>query len=108
MEYSKNYYSIKEVAKIFEIKESNIRYWESQFEQLTPKRSSTGIRKYTPQNIELLKKIHLLVKVQKMSIEGAKESLKNKPQPPNSKEEIISQLSDIREFLADLKSQISE
>lgn len=108
MEYTKNYYSIKEVAQEFKVKESNIRYWESQFEQLSPKRSSTGIRKYTPQNIEIIKEIHYLLKIQKMSIEGAKKALKENPNKTNNKKDLILQLTDIRTFLENLKDEISK
>lgn len=108
MEYTKNYYSIKEVAQKFDVKESNIRYWETQFEQLNPKRSSTGIRKYTPQNIEVIKSIHYLLKIKKMSIEGAKQALKEQNRKSSNKNDLITQLTDIRSFLENLRNEISK
>ena len=52
MNLDKQYYSIKEVADLFKVNPSKLRYWETQFPHLLPKRTGKGIRKYTPVDIE--------------------------------------------------------
>ena len=59
----KIYYSIKEVAAMFDVKESLLRYWETQFPHLKPKTTGNKIRQYTDKDIEQIKLIYNLVKV---------------------------------------------
>ena len=81
-ELTKRYYSIGEVAKMFEESPSLLRYWESIFTDLNPKKRSNGIRQYTVKDIQLIEEIHLLVKGKGLyTLEGAKEGLKDTPQP---------------------------
>ncbi len=69
------YYSIGEVSNILDVKESTLRYWEKEFDQLKPKRSDSNRRVYSNDDIEMIKKImHLLVDM-KYTIAGAKEEL---------------------------------
>ena len=65
----KRYYSIGEVAEAFDVNTSLIRYWETEFSILNPKKNSKGNRKFTTQDIENLKHVYFLVK------EKAKEDL---------------------------------
>ena len=72
----KRYYSIGEVAKAFEVNTSLLRYWEKEFKQIQPQKKSSGIRKYTPTDIENIQLIHHLLKEKGMTLEGAKNHLK--------------------------------
>ena len=56
-EWTKRYYSIGEVAEIFEINASALRFWEKEFPELSPKKNERGVRKYTPENMELIRQI---------------------------------------------------
>jgi DNA-binding transcriptional MerR regulator len=71
----KNYYSIGETAKMFDVRTSHIRFWTVQF-SLKMRTNRKGDRLYTPENIEQLKVIHHLVKEQGFTIAGAKSKLK--------------------------------
>lgn len=106
MELNKQYYIISEVAAYFNVKPSKIRYWESQFPHLAPKRKSSGIRKYTNEDIEKLKVLVELIDVKGMTIEGAKQAINLRGKPKNENQAIINQLLDIREFLQGLKNNL--
>ena len=58
----KLYYSIKEASQILDISESNLRFWEKEFPEVAPKKSSRGIRQYAEKDIEQLRLIKRLVK----------------------------------------------
>lgn len=69
------YYGITEVAALFGISKSCLRYWESEFKQLQPVRKEQGKRKYTERDIETVAQIHKLLKVEGYKIEGARRKL---------------------------------
>jgi DNA-binding transcriptional MerR regulator len=71
----KRYYTIGEVAKAFEVNTSLLRYWEKQFKEIQPKKKTSGVRKYTPQDVENIKLIYHLLKEKGMTIEGTKKSI---------------------------------
>ena len=72
----KLYYSMGEVAEMFDVNQSLIRHWESQFSVLRPKRNKKGNRLFTPQDVENLKRIYHLVKECGMTLEGAKRAMR--------------------------------
>lgn len=72
----KHYYTIGEVGNLLELKPYVIRYWESEFTQLRPRKDDGRIRKYSEENILLLKKIKEMLYTQKYTIEGARQKLK--------------------------------
>jgi DNA-binding transcriptional MerR regulator len=106
MELTKQYYTISEVAAIFQLNPSKIRYWESQFAHLSPKRAVSGIRKYTPADIEKIKVLVNLIHERGMTIEGAKLALNFKGKEKNPHQNIINQLTDIRDFLQGMKADL--
>ncbi len=73
---NKHYYTIGEVGNLLELKPYVIRYWESEFSQLRPRKDDGRIRKYSEDNILLLKKIKEMLYTQKYTIEGARQKLK--------------------------------
>ena len=75
----KLFYSMGEVAEMFDVNASLIRHWESQFSVIRPKRNKKGNRLFSPQDVENLKLIYHLVKERGMTLEGAKKALKQKP-----------------------------
>ena len=103
-EIKKKYYSIGEVSGQLNLNTSLIRYWESEFEVLSPKKNKKGLRKYTKKDIEILKKIQSLLKDDGYTIEGAKKHLKSKVL--NDEIKIISELENIKKKLIDLKRKI--
>ncbi len=106
MDLDKQYYSISEVAALFKVNTSKLRYWEAQFPHLLPKRTGTGIRKYTPVDIEKIKVLVEMIDVKGLTIEGAKQALNNKGAIKNPNQAVINQLTDIRDFLQVLAKEL--
>lgn len=74
----KLYYSISEVAEMFNINQSNLRFWEKEFKQLKPKRNKGNTRFYTNEDIQTIKNIIFLVEEKKLTLDGAKLQLSQK------------------------------
>ncbi|MFD2244799.1 MerR family transcriptional regulator [Pontibacter ruber] len=106
-EIEKQYYTIGEVAAIFEVAPSLIRFWETEFEQLRPKKSKKGNRQYTAKDIENLRSVYHLVKERGFTIQGAKEVLKNKSVQTKDKIDMIQSLEKVRSFLVGIKDQLN-
>ncbi len=102
----KRYYSIGEVAKAFNVNNSLIRFWESEFDVLKPKKNAKGNRKFTPEDIKHLKFIYHLVKERGFTLEGAKTHLKEEKKQALSNFEIISKLEAIKNQLEKIKEQL--
>ena len=95
----KKYYTIGEVANLFGVSTSLIRYWEKHFKQLTPQKTKQGIRKYTISDIEQFKIIYQLVKQQGYTIKGAQEMLRNESYGSSKRHKaLIQTLKEISEF----------
>jgi DNA-binding transcriptional MerR regulator len=107
--FNKLYYSIGEVADIFGVNASLIRFWEKEFDAIKPKKNAKGDRKFTPKDIEIVHRIHDLVKVKGHTLEGAKKAMKLKNRNPDSPVEqddfIVKKLLQIRTDLLNLKIQ---
>ena len=73
----KLYYSISEVARMFDVNESLLRFWEKEFPQLRPKKGGRGIRQYRKEDIETVKLIYHLVKERGMTLPGARQRMKD-------------------------------
>jgi len=73
----KLYYSISEVSKITDIEQYVLRYWETEFDQLSPQKNRAGNRIYTNKDIRLILYIKELLREKKYTIEGAKKILEN-------------------------------
>lgn len=103
----KLYYTIGEVADMFEVNTSLIRFWEKEFSIIQPKKNKKGNRLFTPKDIQNFNKIYDLVKVKGFTLDGAKRELKlRKPKTPEEQtsnlEEIILRLQSIKERLEKL------
>ena len=106
-EIEKQYYTIGEVAAIFDVAPSLIRFWETEFDQLKPKKNKKGNRQYTSKDIEELRSVYHLVKERGFTIQGAKEVMKNKSVQTKDKIEIINSLEKVRSFLVGIKDQLN-
>lgn len=107
MDLTKKYYKIKEVAELVNIPQSTLRYWESEFEQLTPKRNAHNRRYYTPQDIETVRIISFLLKTQGHKIEYAKEQLQNNRKNLSNKLIIIKELTNVKKELQQLLNSLN-
>jgi len=99
----KLYYTIGEVSKMLDVKPSLIRYWESEFTLLNPKKRSNGNRSFTVKDIETLKLIYHLVKEKGYTLDGAKKRLRENRELTEQRFKIVKKLLEIRGFLSDLK-----
>ena len=95
----KLFYSMGEVAEMFDVKPSLLRYWEEQFPALKPHRNKKGNRLYSPQDVELLKTIFHLVKERGLTIEGAKKALRQE-----RKEGTVARTAQLMERLQRIRS----
>jgi DNA-binding transcriptional MerR regulator len=102
----KVYYNIGEISKAFNVNSSLLRFWEKEFKELNPKKKSNGIRKYTNDDIEILKKIYHLLKEKKLTIEGAKVSMSNQKDNLDKYIAIKSKLENIKDELEKIKSKL--
>ncbi len=103
----KRYYSIREVADMFGLNESTLRYWEQEFPYLKPKTSGPAkIRQYQEKDIEQIKLIHNLVKVRGFKLAAAKKIINSNRDGADRKAEVLTRLIDIRADLQALKQQM--
>jgi len=103
----KLYYSIGEVAKMFDANPSQIRYWEKEFPSIKPKKNNKGNRQFTKKDIETIKKIHFLVKDRGMTLDGAKKHLKSHTQEDGvSNFEVIKILQNMKKMVLEIKESL--
>jgi len=102
----KVYYTIGEVAELFEVNASLIRFWEKEFDILKPQKNKKGNRLFTPQDLDNLRIIYHLVKERGFTLQGAKEKLKQNKEDVFNQVEIIDSLNRIKGFLLELKEQM--
>lgn len=105
---TKRYYSISEVAQMFDVNISKLRFWEEQFPTLNPKRDKAGDRKYTPDDITHLEEIVQLIDVEGYTIEGAKRSLEKLRKSKIENKKIIDSLTRLKGFMVELRDSLEE
>jgi DNA-binding transcriptional MerR regulator len=105
-EIEKLYYSIGEVADIFNVAPSLIRFWESEFDIIKPKKNRKGNRQFTREDIDNVRTIYHLVKEKGFTLQGAKEMLRNDGQAVKDKMEMIDSLRSVRNFLVELREKL--
>jgi DNA-binding transcriptional MerR regulator len=84
----KIYFSIAEVADMFKMSQSNLRFWEKEFKQLNPKRNDKGTRFYTHEDIAVIKKIFFLIEEQNLTLAGVKRKLSQRKDDVDKQHEI--------------------
>lgn len=104
----KLFYSMGEVAEMFDVNPSLLRYWEEQFPALKPKRNRKGNRHYTPEDVELLKQIYHLVKERGMRLEGARKALREQRKAGGEfrPAELMERLQQIRALLEQVREDL--
>lgn len=105
-EIQKHYYSIGEVAKMFDVSTSLIRFWEGQFSILKPKKNRKGNRLFTTKDIDNLHAIYHLLRERGYTIEGAKKKLKENKTDVFKQVEIVRSLKKIKQFLLSIKESL--
>ena len=105
-EIEKLFYPIGEVAQMFDVSVSSIRYWEKEFDILKPKKNKKGNRMFTKKDVENLWIIYHLTKERGFTLEGAKKKLRENKTDTIDNIEIISHLKNIRKFLVDFREEL--
>lgn len=103
---SKLYYSIGEVAKMFDVNTSMIRYWENEFDILRPRKNKKGNRLFTERDVRYLHMIYHLTKVKGYTLAGAKMALKDRFDEFEERVMLLSTLDKVRGFLVDLDKEL--
>ena len=103
----KLYYTIGEVSEILGESYSLVRFWTNSFSRyLKTKRNAKGNRLYTQEEIEVLKQIHLLVKVQGMTLDGAAKKMSSDKKAVDGKVKVLESLKSIREQLVEVRKSL--
>ena len=103
---TKLYYTIGDVSDMFSVNDSTLRYWETEFSQLKPKKNRKGDRRYTKKDIVIIDKIYTLLKVRGFTLKGAKEELKVQIKEENQKNKVITRLKRIKKGLEKIKDEL--
>lgn len=106
VQLTQQYYTIGEVAKLFRVSTSLLRYWEKAFTALHPQKDAQGIRKYTRQDVLQLQTIYQLVKEQGYTLRGAKEVLASETKRHKKRKEVITLLKKVRGLLVMLQERL--
>mgnify|MGYP003344453840 CR=1 FL=1 len=99
----KIYYTIGEVARMFNVNASLIRFWEKEFDVLKPFKNKKGNRLFTPEDVENLRIIYHLVKERGFTLQGAKSKLKENKSDASNATELYDSLVRVKGFLTELK-----
>ena len=102
----KLYYTIGEVARMFNVNTSLIRFWEKEFNILRPTKTDSGKRMFTQKDIEDFKQIYHLVKERGYTLQGAKDFLRQKKNEVEKDLILVDTLKKLREFLTELKKEL--
>ena len=102
----KLYYTIGEVAKMFDVNTSLIRFWEKEFDIIQPKKNKKGNRLFTPRDVDNFYIIYHLVKERGFTLQGAKDKLNENTADVVDKVEVVKSLQKIRVFLEDIKNEL--
>lgn len=105
-EITKLYYSIGEVAEMFNVSNSLIRFWETEFSMLKPKKNSKGDRRYMKKDIDNLRIIYHLVKEKGYTLDGAKKEIQRNKERLAQKFKAIESLQSLRLFLSNLREEL--
>jgi len=102
----KLYYSMGEIAELFDVNASTIRYWEKHFPHLKPKKNNKGNRQFTQKDIDDLKLIYHLLKERGLTIKGAQAKIKDNKNDVVDNTEIVDRLQKIKQMLLDVKENL--
>lgn len=105
-EIEKKYYSIGEVAEMFKVATSLIRYWEGEFDIIKPKKDKKGNRRFTKEDIEKIGLIFHLVKEKGYTLQGAQEIIKKDQHHITDKAGMVDRLNQIKRFLIEIRDNL--
>lgn len=103
--FQRQYYAIGEVALMFGVNQSLLRFWENEFDILQPRKNRKGDRHFRPVDIKNLELIYDLLRRRKLTIEGAKDFLKKNKQA-RERFQMIQSLQQVKDFLLEIKASL--
>ena len=99
------YYSIQEVADHFAVNVSLLRFWEKEFENINPKKTSGGTRQYTKDDVQQVEIVYHLVKDKGMTLDGARQSLKSTKDDAERRVLVLEKLQELKKELTQLSEE---
>ncbi|MCG3168060.1 MAG: hypothetical protein POELPBGB_03860 [Bacteroidia bacterium] len=105
-EPKKMFYSIGEVARMFNVNTSLIRFWEGEFDIIRPQKNKKGNRLFTQKDVDNFHIIYHLVKERGFTLQGAKDKMKGNPNDTVNNAEVVKSLQKVKSFLLELKEQL--
>ncbi len=105
-EIKRLFYSIGEVARMFNVNQSLIRYWEKEFDIIQPHKNQKGNRYFTQGDIDNFHLIYHLVKDQGHTLQGAKDKMRRKTKEVEAEFRIVKTLRETKQLLLDLKAEL--
>lgn len=102
----KIYYSISEVAQMFGVNESSLRYWEKEFPFIAPRKTVGNVRQYRKEDIDNVRLVYHLVKEKGLTIAGARQRLKQEKDLEAKNVDIIERLKEIKEELLSIRKEL--
>jgi len=107
VESSKLYYSISEVAAMFDVNASLIRFWEKEFDIIKPRKNAKGNRLFTRQDIDNIALIHHYVKERRLTLEGARQKIRENRDDAEHSFQIVQSLKKVRAILLEIKENLN-
>jgi DNA-binding transcriptional MerR regulator len=104
----KLYWSIGEVAALYQVRPSLIRFWEKEFPMIKPNKNKKGDRFFSREDVKTFGLIYHLVKERGFTLQGAREKLREKPEQISVTADVTDTLKNIRNFLIELKKELPE
>lgn len=101
-------YTMGEVTEMFDVNASLIRYWESKFDCIRPRKNKKGNRLFTPEDVENLKLIYHLVKEKGMTLEGANRTMKHNRRAVAGDASLLERLQKIRALLVEVRESLKD
>ncbi len=101
------FYNIKQVAEMFDVTETLLRYWEKEFPNIKPQKGGRGIRQYTKEDVEQVRIVYHLVKERGMTLQGARDAIKNKKGVSNAQLQVVERLKSLRSELQALNKELN-
>jgi len=105
---AKLYYSISEVAAKFNVNASLIRFWEKEFDIVKPRKNAKGNRLFTQRDIDNIALIHHFVKERRLTLEGARQKIKENRNDAEHNFQIVQSLKKVQGILLEIKENLGE
>lgn len=102
----KQFYTISEVSEMFSLPASLLRFWEKEFPSIHPKKSPTGARMYTKEDLEEIRLVNDLVKGRNMKIAAARELIQRNRDGAKNSSDLLQRMLSVREQLVAIKNEL--